>query len=287
MAENIKTVLFVNLLKKNSRLASDEICRELKNRNVETTVFSFEGKADFTLNDSWDIAFCLGGDGTALYTARMLASSGIPILPVHLGTLGFLAGIEWHEWTSVYDDWVNQCVKISNRVMLEFSVIRNNQIVYNNSCLNDLVISSLGKAKLIRLRAETEIREGEFACLGHYRCDGLIIATPTGSTAYSMASGGPILDPEMEAQIINPICSFSLSSRPFVLPSRQKIYVNVEENQRSAVILTIDGQDTFELEPGDKIIIKQSPYFARFLTKNNSAYYTALKEKLSFGASNA
>ena len=287
MAKNIKAILIVNLLKKNAKLASDDICKELKKRNVETTVYSFKGKADFAPNDCFDIAFSMGGDGTVLYTARMLASFNIPILPVHLGTLGFLAGIEWHEWLSVYKDWINQKAKISKRIMLEFSVFRDGKIVYNNSCLNDLVISAMGKAKLIRIKTETENNEGEYACLGNYRSDGLIIATPTGSTAYSMASGGPILDPEMEALIINPICSFSLSSRPMVLPSSQKININVEENQRSGIILTVDGQDTYELQPKDRIAVKQSAHCAKLLTKDKFAYCTALKEKLAFGASNA
>ena len=287
MGKKTKTVLFVNLFKKDSRRAADEICRELKNRDVDFTIFSFEGKPDFSINDRWDLAFSLGGDGTVLYTARMLSASETPILPIHLGTLGFLSGIQWHEWLSVYEAWINQTVKISKRIMLEFSVLRKSRAVYNNSCLNDLVISSQGKAKLIRLKTETEIGSGEFACLGFYRSDGLIVSTPTGSTAYSMAAGGPILDPEMEVQIINPICSFSLSSRPLVLPAKYKLHINIEEEQRSGILLTVDGQDTYELQPNDKIIVKQSPHYAKLLMKDKSAYYTALKEKLAFGADNA
>jgi NAD+ kinase len=166
--------------------------------------------------------------------------------------------------------------------MLELSVERRGTELYKNISLNDIVISAMGIAKLIRLWARTEIAPGEFADLGCYRSDGLIIATPTGSTAYSMAAGGPIVDPEMEAKIISPICPFTLSSRPLVLPSRQLLLVSVDKEQRSGVLLTIDGQDTLELEPGDTISIRHAPHYARLITAGHSAYYSALREKLAW-----
>jgi len=129
----------------------------------------------------------------------------------------------------------------------------------------------------------TQAASGECADLGCYRSDGLVIATPTGSTAYSMAAGGPILDPEMEALIVCPICPFTLSNRPLVLPSRQTLSVSVEKEQRSGVLLTVDGQETFALEPEDTIAIRQSAFYARLITAGRPAYYTALKEKLFWG----
>jgi NAD+ kinase len=142
----------------------------------------------------------------------------------------------------------------------------------------------LGIAKLIRLQAKTEVAPGEFAEIGCYRSDGLIIATPTGSTAYSLAAGGPILDPEMEAQIISPICPFALSNRPLVLPSRQTLHITVEREQRSGVLLTSDGQETFALEPGDVITIRHSSHYARLITAGYSSYYKALTEKLAWAS---
>ena len=152
-----------------------------------------------------------------------------------------------------------------------------------NVCLNDAVISSTGIAKLINLKVKTEITPREYTDLGCYRSDGIIIATPTGSTAYSMAAGGPILDPEMEALIINPICPFTLSNRPMVLPSRQAVLVTVEKEQRSSVLLTVDGQDTFELRGGDEIVMCQNPHYAGIITSGRGSYYSALLGKLSRG----
>jgi NAD+ kinase len=121
----------------------------------------------------------------------------------------------------------------------------------------------------------------ENTALGSYRCDGLIIATPTGSTAYSLAAGGPLLDPEMEAVILSPICPFTLSNRPFVLPSRQALAITVAEEQRSGVLLTIDGQEIFNLECKDRIIIRQAPWPALLIFADRHSYYSALNSKLS------
>ena len=279
----LKAILIVNLHKEHAQAAAAEIRGELESRGTAVTVFAFEGRPETAPGGSWDIALSLGGDGTVLYAARILAPAGTPILPIHLGTLGFLAGVEQHEWLTVYEQWQNQTARISPRCMLSLSVDRGKMNVYRNACLNDMVISSSGKAKLIRLRVKTEIAPGEYADLGCYRADGLVIATPTGSTAYSMAAGGPILDPEMEALIVSPICPFSLSNRPLVLPSRQNLLVTVEKEQRSGIVLTVDGQDTFDLEPEDTITVTHFPYYARLITAGRSSYYSALKSKLSWG----
>jgi NAD+ kinase len=278
-----KAALFVNIHKENASTVAEEIRIELEKQGTDVTVFVLEGLSFISLNGTFDIAFTLGGDGTVLYVARLLAAEETPILPVHLGTLGFLAGVQEDQWLSVYRQWQNGTARISLRCMLDLAVERGGQVVFTSACLNDAVISSQGIAKLIRLRAEAETAPGELADLGHYRSDGLIMATPTGSTAYSMAAGGPILDPEMEAVIVSPVCPFTLSNRPLVLPSRQTLIVTVEMEQRSGVLLTIDGQNTFELKPGDKITIKHSPHYARLITAGQSAYYSALKEKLAWG----
>ena len=278
-----KAVLIVNHYKKNSQEICEEINIELQKRGVDVQVCSPEDSPGFSPAGNIDIVFSLGGDGTVLYAARMFASAGTPILPINLGTFGFLAGVDKNQWYAVYEQWLQRKVKISQRCMFTFFVERKGQIVYNNMCLNDIVVASLGIAKLIRLQVKTEVAPGKFADLGYYRSDGLIIATPTGSTAYSMAAGGPILDPEIEALIVTPICSFTLSNRPLVLPSRQTLLINVEKDQRSGVLLTVDGQDTFKLEPDDKISVQHSPHYAQLIIADRSAYYSALKEKLVWG----
>ena len=218
----------------------------------------------------------------------------MPIIPINLGTLGFLAEVNQDDWLNVYQKWEKGEIIPSQRCMFNVSVIRSAKTVFDDFCLNDAVISCSGIAKLIKLQVQIENNNEQLingdqinsgVVLGTYRSDGLIISTPTGSTAYSMASGGPILDPEMEAVIINPICPFALSNRPFVLTSRQIITVTVSEekrkqDRRSGVILTIDGQDTFNLQCDDKIIVKQSQNYAKLIYPDKFAYYTALRKKL-------
>ncbi|MDR0494663.1 MAG: NAD(+)/NADH kinase [Treponema sp.] len=281
----LKAVIIANLHKENARKAADEIRAELEGRGAAVTVFAFEGRPGPAPDGAWDIAFSLGGDGTVLYAARMLAAASTPILPIHLGTLGFLAGVERHEWLPVYEMWLNQTARLSSRCMLSICVKRGGTAVFNDTCLNDMVISSSGKVKLIRLRVKTKaaLTGEEFADLGRYRSDGLVIATPTGSTAYSMAAGGPIIDPEMEALVISPICPFTLSNRPLVLPSRRTLLITVEKEQRSGILLTADGQDAFELEPEDAITVEHFPHCAQLITAGRSSYYSALQKKLSWG----
>ena len=279
-------VLFVNANKKNSQSASCQIQGELEKRGIKTKVFSFNKKPENPPEGKWDIAFSLGGDGTVLYTARCLAPLGVPILPVNLGSLGFIAGVDMDEWLDLFLKWEKREISLSHRCMFDISVKRGSQSVMKNICLNDAVISAAGIAKLIKLDVRLGAKADEGTTLGSYRCDGLIIATPTGSTAYSMAAGGPILDPEMEAVILNPICPFTLSARPFVLTSKQTVEITVAAQQRSGVLLTVDGQDTFNLECSDRIIIGQSPYSAQLIFSDRHAYYSALKNKLFWSGGN-
>jgi NAD+ kinase len=165
--------------------------------------------------------------------------------------------------------------------MLEATVNRENRELFRLSCLNDIVISASGNAKMIRLQVFSHVRESVMR-LGQYRSDGLIIATPTGSTAYSVAAGGPVMDPELETVIINPICPFTLSNRPIVLPSKETLIVEVEQEQRSGVLLSVDGQVTEPLEPGDRVYISPSSRHAILIASDRCAFYQALRRKLSW-----
>jgi len=296
-----RAVLFVNVLKKNAEESALNIKTELEKMGLEAEIFSFNGNTDAPLDKNsfkwtgenntdkrWDIAFSFGGDGTVLFTARSLAQLSIPILSVNLGTLGFIAGVDRNSWLEVFKKWNEGIITASRRCMLEISVERGSKIIMKNTCLNDAVVSASGIAKLIKLDVSINEQQTDNIdkihnndiTLGSFRCDGLILSTPTGSTAYSMAAGGPILDPEMEAVIVSPICPFSLSNRPFVLPSRDTLCVTVAHQQRSGVLLTIDGQITFNLECDDKIIIKQAPCHAQLIIDGKHAYYSALRNKL-------
>jgi NAD+ kinase len=292
MVEVKRALLFVNFNKADAGALANEIKRELGALGIETVLYPFGDHTSFFPVTGFDIALSLGGDGTVLYTARVVSPNGIPILPINIGTLGFIAAVHPGEWVSVFQQWLGGASCISRRLMLDLAVKRRGGIVARAVCLNDAVISSSGIAKIIRLTVLADTREAvgdnggqeppAFLRLGNYRSDGLIVATPTGSTAYSVAAGGPIVDPEIEAVIINPICPFTLSNRPIVVPAHETVIVEVEAEQRSGIILTVDGQTTEPLEPGDSILIRRAPYCARLIASGRQAFYTALRTKLSW-----
>jgi NAD+ kinase len=210
-----------------------------------------------------------------------MASLGVPVFPINFGTLGFIAGVRPENWKKVFEDYLSGKAKLSRRLMLEARVERGGREVFRGCCLNDIVISASGIAKIIKLDVSANHEEDpEFTPLSRDRSDGLIVATPTGSTAYSVAAGGPILDPELDVLILNPICPFTLSRRPMVLPAGEPLLIEVEQEQRSGVLLTVDGQLTEALEPGDRVYISRSPNPVTLIASDRTVFYEALKTKL-------
>jgi NAD+ kinase len=282
MANGKKALLFVNKKKSEAAALGDAIASALGRRGYGFDSFSFENKDESFESGSYDISFSLGGDGTVLYASRLMAPRGIPVLPVNLGTLGFIAAVLPGQWEETFEQWEAGKALVSRRLMLEIAVERRGKTVFQSNCLNDAVVSAAGIAKLIRLEVEAETAAGERIALGHFRADGLIVSTPTGSTGYSVAAGGPIIDPEMDAVIINPICPFTLSNRPIVVPSNERILTLVEMEQRSAVLLTLDGQITEALKPGDLIAVRRAPYMLDLIASDRWIFYRALRTKLAW-----
>ncbi|MDR1429200.1 MAG: NAD(+)/NADH kinase [Spirochaetaceae bacterium] len=272
-----RVLLIVNLQKAHAQTLGEEIAACLTERGDDITVYSYDGEAGPMKQGPFNLAISLGGDGTVLFAARSMAPLGIPILPVNAGTLGFIAAVQGGEWLSVYERWEAGKAPLSGRAMLELKVERHGKTIINTVCLNDTVISASGIAKLIRLHVA-----GKTIRPGHYRSDGLIVATPTGSTAYAAAAGGPILDPEMEAVILNPICSFSLSARPMVVPMDETISVEIGKDQRSGVLLTVDGQIVEPLEPEDVVYLRKAPYKTCLVASDREVFYRVLRTKLNW-----
>jgi NAD+ kinase len=299
-----RAILFINLHKAEARALAGSISAQLSEWDIEAVPFPLTDKAPVTAppDPPYDVAFSLGGDGTVLYAARAVAQFGTPIFPIHLGTLGFIAAVRPDEWAAVFRQWLAGETAISRRLMLDARVERGGKVVAQGTCLNETMISTSGIAKVIRLRVEVGVADARpldathteeerppttgngVISLGEYRSDGLIIATPTGSTAYSVAAGGPILDPEIKALIVNPICPFTLSNRPLVLPAWETIMVEVAPTQRSNVLLTLDGQVSEALETGDRIYVKQAPFQAALIASDRNVFYRALRTKLAWGA---
>ncbi|MCX7656431.1 MAG: NAD(+)/NADH kinase [Treponemataceae bacterium] len=272
-----RVLLIVNLHKDDAQSLMKEIEASLTGKGIKVITCAFEGKPTSQPEGPCDVVFSLGGDGTVLYTARCVAPWQVPIFPINLGTLGFIAAIHRNEWFSVYTRWQEGKEGLSKRIMLSIKVFRKGSLVASHVALNDGVIAASGITKIVRLDVGTNSVR-----FGRYLSDGLIVATPTGSTAYSVAAGGPILDPEMEAFIINPICPFTLSNRPVVVPVFEHVSVHIEKEQRTNVILTIDGQIVVELEPEDMVLFEKAPYPALLVASGRDVFYTVLRTKLNW-----
>ncbi len=273
-----KALIVANLLKDNAMTSAEDAESVLHDSGWSSELFTFKGDPagapDFR---GFDVIISLGGDGTLLYVARIAAPLGIPVLPVNLGTLGFIASNRRESWAKIFRQWLEGTMTPSHRCMLQVSVIRSDAIIGNYFALNDAVVSSQGIAKMIRLCLNVNND-----CFGYYRADGLIVATPTGSTAYNLAAGGPAVHPEMSAIIINPICPFTLASRPLVLPATEKVDVIIDETRRSGAMLTVDGQETLLLVTSDIVRIRRAEKDADLLVPPENMFFSALRTKLGW-----
>ena len=201
----------------------------------------------------------------------------VPILPVNLGDFGFISEVAHDEWLPAFESFVAGEIEAGPRLVLEVCVIRGGAELCSFRGLNDAVVSSEGISRMVRLDVRLTDQP-----IGRYRADGVIVATPTGSTAYSAAAGGPILHPEMSAMILNPICPFTLSHRPIVLPEDEKIIITVDPAQRSNVALTVDGQSLTPLRPSDAVRITASDRRAHIIRSNRRTFYEVLRNKLGW-----
>lgn len=224
-----------------------------------------------------DLAVSLGGDGTLLQCARLLAGSDVPILPVNLGTVGFITEVSAAEWRRTYLAYAAGERRLSTRLMVNARVTRDGAEAANLDGLNDAVIAASGRSRLARLRVRLA---GTW--VANYRADGMIFATPTGSTAYSMAAGGPILHPEMAAFVITPICPFTLANRPLLVPADEPVLVEVEAAQRTEISLTVDGVEAVPLQPGDRIALSRSVHRIHIIRSAERNFYQVLRSKLDW-----
>ncbi|TVQ26320.1 MAG: NAD(+)/NADH kinase [Spirochaetaceae bacterium] len=272
-----KVLIIANLLKPRAGDLALVIERRLKDEGVDATVFTFSGEPVGPPTDGCDLAFSLGGDGTVLFASRILSPRGIPIIGVNMGDFGFLTEITETEWYDAFAEYRSGRLDIAERILIDVSVERRGEVVDRFVGLNDTVITAAGISKIVRLTVELDEMS-----LGNYRADGVIIATPTGSTAHSAAAGGPILDPRMDALIVNPICPFTLSHRPIVVPGSEVIRIVVDRQQRTDVLLTVDGQLVLPLEAGDVVTVRRSEHRARIVRARYRNFYDVLRSKLKW-----
>ncbi len=257
------------------RLARD-ISAYLADRGAEGKLLCY-GDVEFNRTGHWDLAISVGGDGTFLFTARLLLDLNVPILPIHMGTFGYITEISGDEWLSALPSCLEGDFNLSRRSVLQAVHYRGEKEVARHIAINDAVVSCGTISRMIRLTLEVDGR-----MLADFRGDGLILATPTGSTAYSMAAGGPIVHPEMEALILTPICPFSLNFRPIVLDRNENISVKIGENRQKSLLLTIDGQVVTPLESGDRIVCEPTDLSVPVITSRRRSFLDVVQSKLGW-----
>lgn len=223
-----------------------------------------------------DFAFVLGGDGTVLYAANLFVGRSTPILPINMGRIGFITEVRRDEWKEIFDLYLAGKAHFSHRLMLKVQLKRNGRLINTFFALNEAVVGAAGISKIVYLDVELG-----GVTLGEYRADGMLVATPTGSTAYNLAAGGPILHPDVEALILTPICPHSLSNKPLVTSSEEIVTLYLKQKQRTTVMLTVDGRDVIPMEPGDEVVIQRLRKKARFLRSDLRSFYEVVRTKLN------
>ncbi len=224
-----------------------------------------------------DLLVVLGGDGTLLAAARLLDDKSVPILPVNLGGLGFLTSVKLDELYPILEQVLAGQHRISERILLQAEVVRGGQVLERHRALNDAVLNKAALARIIDLDLHID---GGF--VSSYRADGLIVATPTGSTAYSLAAGGPILYPVLQAFVITPICPHMLANRPLVIPDTSKVEVDFRAGEEP-VYLTLDGQVGVELKKGDRVAVTKARSKLQLVRPTRKTYFEILRNKLKWG----
>ena len=224
-----------------------------------------------------DLLIVLGGDGTLLAAARALHGHLIPILAVNLGGLGFLTSVTLDELYPVLESVLAGKHRTTDRMMLDAKIVHQNKPPVVQCALNDAVANKAALARMLDFDVSVDGSH-----VGRYRADGLIVATPTGSTAYSLAAGGPIIHPALDAFVITPICPHMLTNRPLVVPDTARVELDFVEVGEQG-FLTLDGQIGLQLEPKDRVVITKSASKVQFVNPPRLTYYEILRSKLRWG----
>jgi NAD+ kinase len=224
-----------------------------------------------------DLMLVLGGDGTMIATSRLIGDVRVPVIGVNYGGLGYLAEFPLEELFPALESILAGQYQVQQRLMLTVELWRGEELVTRNRVLNDVVVNKSALARIIEI--EAYLNE-QFVNL--FRADGLIVATPTGSTAYNLSAGGPIIYPSMNAVVITPICPFTLSNRPIVVPDDSMIEVRLV-TEKEEVALTLDGQVGVPLQAGDRAVIRKSKTAFNLVQPPNRNYFEVLRNKLKWG----
>jgi NAD+ kinase len=212
-----------------------------------------------------------------LSAARSLGDHPVPILPVNLGGLGFLTSVTIADLYPILEEVLAGRSRVSERTLLDTQVLRDGKVIARHLALNDTVLNKGALARIIDLNLHVD---GDYVC--SYKADGLILSTPTGSTAYSLAAGGPIVYPKVAAFVVTPICPHTLTNRPLVIPDTSRVEISFRAGDEP-VFLTIDGQVGVELQRADKISVAKAAHPLRLVRPARKTYFEILRNKLKWG----
>ncbi len=240
---------------------------------LNTGLSEFGSVAAQELGQRCDVAIVLGGDGTMLGIARQLARQGVPLIGINQGRLGFITDIPIEQFQEVLPPMLAGEVEVESRTMIEGGVWRDGHRIFEGLSLNDVVVSRGATASMVELRVDVD---GQF--VANIRADGLILASPTGSTAYALSAGGPIMHPGIAGWLLVPIASHTLSNRPIVLPDRGEVCIEIVAGKDASA--NFDMQSLASLLHGDQVRVRRSEHTVRFLHPQGWTYYGTLRRKL-------
>ena len=281
----MKAAILPNLTKRDAKMRTTIIANRLTQLGARVMMHAamkpyFAGADILFYNDledlliDCDVVIPVGGDGTIIHTARQAAEKGKPVLGINVGRVGYVAGLEVDELDRLRD-LVQGNYQIENRMMLNISLFRDGKPVFYRA-LNDIVIA---RGALSRILDFSGSFNGNNIC--SYRADGLIFSTPTGSTAYSLAAGGPVIDPSMECIILTPICPHALFTRTVVFNPDAKLSVHARPNTDSEIFLTVDGENSLQIQPGEMMTVRRSSLSVGLIQLKKRDFYEVVTEKLA------
>jgi NAD+ kinase len=255
-----------------------ELTEWLEQRGIDPTGGPYsETGSDESFDPTVDLVVVLGGDGTIIWTARLVGDHEPLVLGINYGSLGYLTEFRIEEMFPAVEAVLDGQYEVDRREMLQAEHRCDNEVVAAGRVLNDVVINKAALARIIEIKVHLN---GQF--VNSFRADGLIVATPTGSTAYNLSAGGPIVYPSMNAIVVTPICPFTLTNRPIVIPDTAEIELQLlHENE--GVVLTLDGQTGYPMKAGDTVVIRKSGTTFNLVRPPNRNYFDVLRNKLKWG----
>ena len=269
-----RIAIFYNAHKPQNYLLAEQACTWLRNKNVQTELITSLDNLE-----QKDLLICMGGDGTILHCARDTAKYNLPIFGVNCGTLGFLAACEKTDLTTALNELLKGNFQEQARTMLDIQVSFPSGDTQKHTALNDCVLRA-EKPRALTIEANFDKRP-----IPPYFGDGVLVSTPTGSTAYSLAAGGPIITPGVDVLLVTPICPHTLNQRPLILPKDGLLELHpVLKTPLDGSCLSIDGQINLSLPPGSAVAISISPVKARLLTMPERDFFFMLNRKLNWGS---